>query len=75
MSYKIEIYHYGGKDKHKFYDSEETYNKWWKKRSDEAGWYKRINVEYGLVGYIDGKVDKVFGEVPNKFKVENNDNS
>ena len=65
-SYKIEIYYNGRKVKHKLYNREKTYNCWWEQRVDEAEFYKKINLEYGLIGYVDGVVDRTFGVVPDK---------
>jgi hypothetical protein len=62
MSYKIEIYFYGSKSKHKLYDSQAAYDKWWAARCKEEKWYKSLNMTYGLRGYVNGALDKEFGD-------------
>ena len=64
--FKIEIYYLQTKTKRKFYESRETYEKWW---ATHQRWESSLPGA-GMVGYADGVVDRTFGLVPENKQME-----
>jgi len=60
LIFKIEIYFDRKKSKQKLYESRKAYDYWW---SERVRWEMNLT-RAGLVGYVDGKVDRTFGVVP-----------
>jgi len=62
MIYKIEFYYNGNKMKHKLYETEKSYEQYWKYHKD---FMANIGLpDEGIVGLVDGKIDRSFGKVP-----------
>jgi len=65
LIFKIEIYANQKKRKHKLYESRTAYEKWWDYHAKDAAQFNEHSfVGAGVVGYVDGKVDRTFGVVP-----------
>lgn len=60
MTFKIQIFCQGKKQKRKLYESKEAYEMWWGKHKD---FWQNIP-RSGMIGYIDKQIDKTFGELP-----------
>ena len=69
MLYKIEIYYRGRKSKHKLYETEQAFNRWWNKRKKYVDWIGPGRA--GISGSIDGVVVKSYGFVPTDKEVKN----
>jgi len=70
MLYKIEFYYNGKKDKRKLYETEKAYEYWWKYHQGYVDYFRNMGLDHGIVGYIDGVVNKTYGDVtPQKVSV------
>jgi len=71
MNFKIEFFYNGGKRKHKLYDTEAAYDKWWQYHSEFNKVMNSRNplgiLGSGLVGLKDGILDKTSGHVAEKY--------
>lgn len=71
LIFKIELFYNQQKRKHKLYESRVAYEKWWEYHAkDAANFNKHSSVLAGVVGYVDGKVDRIFGVVPENKRIE-----
>ena len=66
LIFKIEIYYDQKKRKHKLYETRVAYEKWWEYHAKDAAFFNTRSISSGLVGYVDGKVDRTYGIVPEK---------
>ena len=67
-SYKIEICYDGTKIKHKLYDTEKTFTRWWTHHSNYSEYFNKQvgKIGYTLKGYINGELVK---EYPKPYRI------